>query len=605
MLKDKMLRLTLMIKKIFLTLFVFLFFCSASFAESFYIKNYDVGLKVDNTKKVHVTETIDAFFTRKSHGIFRDIPAPNAEVTNIEVSEKNKVTQSADKYSIQIGDANKYITGDHIYKISYDYRFLDNKNELYFNIIGTDWETNINRVSFKVEMPDKIEDEKTGLSIGRRGTEGFSEGEGQYKVTEKYVIGETLRNLDPKEGITIRIEVPQGYFVTNFASKQNISLYLMLLSTLACIILWFIYGKDEKPIPVVSFYPPEKMNALDVELAYNEGATTKGIVAMIVDLAQRGYLKITDNEDGFVIEKAKIYDGSDNDERTLINAIFNGVKLTATEQHLKKSTTFYKAVEKIIEEKNKERDKLYEPIDANKNIRKTMQYIIGFLGVVVAFACASFSLWNIFQGLLIAGLYLLVQWFIFLCVEDIRNKTLAVIVSNLIIIFPFYIGFLAMFETMLYAYPICILGYFCILLSTLCYDHMRKRSRQTLVTLGELEGLKKFIKTAEMNKLQMLVDENPQYFYNILPYAYIFDLSNKWIKKFENIVKPNYAWSSGTSFNNKEFIYFTKTMKQLSVPSYTNGGITYSSSSGSYHSHSHGGGGDSGGGGGGGGGHSW
>ena len=117
-----------MIKRFFLTLFVFLFLCFSAFAENFYIQNYDVDLKVDKTKTVHVTEIIDVYFTRSSHGMFRDISAPNAEVTNIQVSEKYKVLPEIDKYSIQIGDADKYVNGAHTYKISYDYKFFDNKN---------------------------------------------------------------------------------------------------------------------------------------------------------------------------------------------------------------------------------------------------------------------------------------------------------------------------------------------------------------------------------------------------------------------------------------------------------------------------------------------
>ena len=108
---------------------------------------------------------------------------------------------------------------------------------------------------------------------------------------------------------------------------------------------------------------------------------------------------------------------------------------------------------------------------------------------------------------------------------------------------------------------------------------------------GALQGLKKFIKTAEVSKLQMLADENPQYFYRILPYAYIFNISDKWIKKFESIVKPDMAWSSGTSFNEQEFMYFAKTMHKFSEPSYENGGITYSSGSGGGSHRSSGGGG--------------
>ena len=275
-----------MFRKLFLTLFVSIFFCLTAFAESFYINNYDVDIKVDNTKKIHVTETIDTNFQYKSHGIIRKIPAPNAEITNIKVdNDKFKTSQAGDKYSIKIGDPDKYLKGEHTYKISYDYIFLDNKDEFYFNIIGTEWQTDINHVTFRVEMPAPFDSTKTGLSIGKFGTKGFSEGEGKYSVSDKIITGETLRALGHREGVTLRIELPKGYFVYNLASKQNVSYALILLCTLICIIVWYIRGKDEQATPVLSFYPPEGANVLDVELYYNEEVSSKGVVAMIVDLA--------------------------------------------------------------------------------------------------------------------------------------------------------------------------------------------------------------------------------------------------------------------------------------------------------------------------------
>lgn len=594
-----------MIKKIIITVCVCLFFSLSAFAESFYIKNYNVDIKVDNTKKIHVTETIEAYFEYKSHGILREIPAPNAEISNIKVSEKHKNTQSGETYRIKIGNPDKYITGDHTYEISYDYNFLDNKkNEFYFNIIGTKWYTNINHVKFNVEMPYPFEEEKAGISIGKYGTQGFSEGEGRYIVSDKTVSGETLRVLEPKEGVTIRIELPKGYFVTNIVSKQNLSLLLILLCMFACIATWFIRGRDDRAETIISFYPPEGADVLDVELYYNEEVSPKGVVAMVIELAHKKFIKISDNKDGIVLEKLKEYDGSKEYEKTLIESIF-GDKQTITEKQLKRSTTFYKAVKKIISEKNGEREKMFEPEEYNKTPRKIMQYIIGFLGIVLSFVCASYNPFFIWKGLIIIGAAIFAQWFVYLTVCDAKRKNMIIFFINLIILYPAFLFCLAFFEVMDYVYLPASFGYWCLFVSTLSYYHLEKRKKEILSTVGRVEGLKRFIKTAELNKLQMLVEEDPQYFYNILPYAYIFNLTNKWIKKFETLVIPESDWCNGSEFKEKEFIYFLKRMDDLSYPSCDNGGISSSSGGSSFHFSSDGGGGYSGGGGGGGGGSSW
>ena len=42
----------------------------------------------------------------------------------------------------------------------------------------------------------------------------------------------------------------------------------------------------------------------------------------------------------------------------------------------------------------------------------------------------------------------------------------------------------------------------------------------------------KFIETAEKQKLESMVMDNPTYFYDILPFTYALGVSDKWIEKF-------------------------------------------------------------------------
>lgn len=97
---------------------------------------------------------------------------------------------------------------------------------------------------------------------------------------------------------------------------------------------------------------------------------------------------------------------------------------------------------------------------------------------------------------------------------------------------------------------------------------------------------------SEKSKLEVLITQNPSYFYEILPYAYALNVSDMWIKKFESISfaapiwypHDNYSTFDSSSFGN----FIQHTMNSVSSSS--------SSSSG---------GGSSGGGSGGGGGSSW
>lgn len=128
---------------------------------------------------------------------------------------------------------------------------------------------------------------------------------------------------------------------------------------------------------------------------------------------------------------------------------------------------------------------------------------------------------------------------------------------------------------------------------------------------GELMGLRDFIDTAERNRLQMLVDENPQYFYEVLPYAIVFGMSDKWVSQFEHIAIEAPDWYMAKSIKphhmvpqtvlNNMTANFDSTIKSA-VASASSSGGSWSWVGGMF---SGGGSSYSGGGGGGGGGGSW
>ena len=145
----------------------------------------------------------------------------------------------------------------------------------------------------------------------------------------------------------------------------------------------------------------------------------------------------------------------------------------------------------------------------------------------------------------------------------------------------------------------------CLLIMTFCLKYIPKRTEYGSEMYGKIKGFKRFLTTAEKEKLEEMVSSNPSYFYDILPYAYVLGITDKWIKQFENITISEPSWYSGTNFSYHTMDHFmNETMNSLnktmgSAPASTGG----ESSSGGSSSSS--GGGFSGGGSGGGGGSSW
>ena len=78
--------------------------------------------------------------------------------------------------------------------------------------------------------------------------------------------------------------------------------------------------------------------------------------------------------------------------------------------------------------------------------------------------------------------------------------------------------------------------------------------------LTKIKGFKNYLETVEKDKLETLVMQDPEYFYNILPYAYVLGVSDIWINKFETIsLKPPSWLDNSTTFDISSFDTFMNT----------------------------------------------
>ena len=573
----------------------------AARAENFYIENYEVYMRVSANKTVTVNEKISAVFTAPSHGIIRSIPRNGSKIYGISADEQFSADYGS-YVDIKLGDADTLVTGSKVYNIEYTQQLVDNKPEFYYNIIGTEWDVPIQHAAFKVIMPDTVDENKVGLSIGRYGTRGF-DGEGEYAVQDNVIWGQTRYVLQPGEGVTLRVEVPEGYFDTAAYDRMVKAVWVgLFICTFLAFVIWYLYGKDEHVTPVVTFHAPEEMNGVDAELIMNEKVTEKGLIALIVKLANDGYLKIDSKGKSFTLSDFQPYLGNNRDERELLLLLSSEADKDGkvTDKMLKTSALFYAGWNGLLE-------------DANKNKKKTRFYektsISGIFPSTVFLCLVGNVLLTVFSVLgyrIYADTLFLVAVVVFMLLMFFQ----AILKNNATVGSRLYMGMYALlFMIPLYGELMDYIsqnnttqvvgGLLCILITTVCYVEMLKPNIKGRLLKGKLLGLKKFIEVAEKERLEKMVEENPSYFYKILPYAYVLGISSVWIKRFEGIAMIPPVWASGPVYNLNSFDGFTRGFHSAVMPSIENGGISRSSTS------SGGGGGFSGGGFGGGGGRSW
>lgn len=581
--------------------------CAAALAESFYIDNYDIALNVNKNKSVAVIETLDVVFTRSSHGIIRDIPHPRgASITGIHVSAPFLASHQSDNLSLRIGDADRYISGHQRYEITYNYNYHDNENEFYHNLVGTRWNVPIYKVRFRIKMPSAINAEQAGLSIGRYGTQGF-QGGAKFTIDENdsLITGETYRVLHPGEGITFRVELPPGYFNRYIAWAKYLTLFaLALFTTLSCL-TWRKFGKEEPVISVVNFDMPKDISVLEAEVLYSEHATRTGLAAMLIELADQGYIVIENSpkaHDAFTIKKLRTYDGNELLEEQFMSALFRGNKDTITQNELADSHSYYLECSEILRQATARKEKIYEPSSRAPGISRLMLSFIVAILYCLLLCTSNFQLAPLLEFAPSYNALVLAAMPLFLIYRGWNQHT----GWGLTILTGYVMLDLISAEYLNSENGVWVLvAAICLLIVIICAINLPKRNRYGREFLGQMCGLKHYIKVAEKHQLELLASDHLEQFYRILPYAYILGVSNIWLNKIKTVIAAHPDLYEHANYNPYYVVRVVDIMKILSQPTYQNGGITRSSGGGFSGFSSGGGGGFVGGGGGGGGGSSW
>lgn len=612
-------------------IFTFFLFSLNCYANDYDITKYDVEIVVDEHNKYGIKENIDTYFNVSKHGIVRRIPLYNniirqdgtrernrVLISNVHVNEEFASSRENNNYVLKIGSADKTINGKHSYTISYDYDIgLDKNNkydELYFNIIGTNWDTDISNVTFKITMPKEFDASKLGFSYGEYGesnTDNIS-----YDVDGNVITGSFDGTLLAGEGLNVRMELPEGYFIRKSVGSSLLECWyyvIPILGVLISYLIWKKYGKDDQVVDVVSFYPPKNMNSLDVAFAKKGSVNSNDAVSLLVYLASKGYIKIVEDKKSkskFTIQKVKEYDGNNKEEELFFRGLFKKVWDSISSDELNES--FYLTINSILTKKNStaNRKEIFNSKSSNKRyilflfmlITSSLSTIIPALGYKLSDVIFSIIICNLIGivALIIVGIIYDNN-----CTKKGLNSALgfafffvlALAVANFTIIGFEYIYYDTVY---LIGFILCMV---CTYLIYFFYLIVTKRTEYGNKVLGEVNGFKKFLETAEKDKLESLVHDDPSYFYNILPYAYVLGVSDAWIKQFEGIaIAPPDWYESADTF---DYYRFNRSLNRTihsasrvmnSVPQSSGG----SSSGGGFS-----GGGFSGGGSGGGGGSSW
>ena len=603
------------------------------------ISSYDVRATLHENNTVEQTEVITVNFSEPRHGIYRSIPRTmqvgrRIDGENTVMEYHNKVqdisvqgapfdTADENGYTnIRIGDEDETVNGTQTYTISFTYSMpddrIDENDFLFYSVLGSEWGTTIDHFSFDVSFDKPLPEETLSDVKVYSGAFGGTDNALNvgYQLTAGRISG-TADNIAPNQAITLFADLPEGYF-TGERTVSPIPAYVLAALAIVLggyIVLRALATHSRKPVQTVEFYPPDGISSAEVGYIIDHAADEEDLLSLIPWWAQKGYLTIEEKPDkkgrkgkhsSLILHKQRalpedaphymqeLFDALFEDRRTIdlkrLNISF-AERLSAARSML--SSEFVGARE------------LYTG--------KVMPIVL-----LVA-ACLSFGGMlalssgiavekHLFQAIVSVGIFLVLGIFLWSrrFSSNFSGKKNTVLSAIVLVI---CLGVVAAAVTSCMddsVIPALLpwIAYAVMAAACLLVGRMTQPTAYNVDVSGRLMGLKHFIQTAEMPRLKLLLEENPSYYYDVLPYAMVFGLTDQWADQFKELSVQPPSWYMGSDpvFH---LWYFNTMMRDGIQKPIEHVQAAAAKEAASSSISSGGGGGFSGGGGGGGGGGSW
>ena len=541
------------------------------------IEAYSVDMTVYKDRKIEVKESITVTFL--DYGLsmyYRSLPTDGARYSNIvascegneafsyHVADNPDVDGFIDINCVGAADYGKTWTYDISYTMEQGADTVE--NGMTIDVVGFGWTVPLHNVTATVRLPESLVSYDVYTDIF--GTQTQNEvrksvsGDGktitlQADVLERYYSEKYYEYVT--SGITLEFTLPEGvlegYVETRMFTEDigNILLGACLTCLAAAALLIFTHNKREI-VTVVNVNPPEGMDPMKMGKFLDGVVNQEDATAMIYYFANKGYLRIdmTLEEDPELVScvrslpsDAPVY------EKTLFDGIFKKGNSLGSFKAVRVSECAESFYEAMLEAK------MQLPSHPTMYEKKSL---FGFIGGFILAALYG-VLTCLAMGNRVGGGYIYPVGFLFILpvlgfgvmgyfCENYRYKwskgkrmgmlaleaLLAAAFSALVI---FFVGRFIMTE---WEKLVLCLGVF-----GACFiaQGALTRTEEYANSIGDILGFKEFIVVTEEDKIAFMLEENPELYYDILPYAQVLGVTDEWTDKFKRLTVEPPSWYYG------------------------------------------------------------
>lgn len=548
-----------MIKKILYFCMLFFFVPLIINAQDIELVGYEATINVSKNRTASIEEKMNLYIINRTDifkktfdkgiNIYR---SDNSKLYNdiiIDNITSNSLKSIDSNSKSKIVNLNVTAKKDTIQEINLKYNYNLGKDkakeydEFYYNIISN-LDSIASDISFEIIFPKGTDIKNVEFAID--GKYNLSKDDVTCVIEDNIVTGYLNIMLEENQTFSVRVELPQGYFV-NTSDNFNYLSYLYLIFPLATLIViliyWFKFAKGNKVKRKYDYKPTNNFDPVEIGYLYKGLTEESDLITDLLYLANNGYLKIEENEDGYKLGKEnsfkfiklKEYEKNNAVQKLLFEGIFKNKDIVELKDIEYNYNSKIIDVKRMIDNKNN-RLKLFN-VDINKaklvsmimgaisiiilNIEPTKQLtgnilfvpLLSFImcfGLSVLFILNTKGIFKIILGTLFTG------GTIFISVSTIFNQT------QLLMIY--------------------LLELLMIIISVILYVKLPLRTKYGNNYLGQVEGFKLALLNMNQKQLQELLNENPNYFYDMAPYASVLGILNDWMSKGKGIIKTRPEW---------------------------------------------------------------
>jgi uncharacterized membrane protein YgcG len=553
--------------------------------DDYITTQFDVRAEAAENHTVHYTETITVDFIQQHHGITRYIPeAPETyRIENVTCNREEYSVESEDGDTrIRVGDRYTFLTGKQTYEISYDlvYRKDDSASAdaLSLDLLPTGWGTSIREATMELTMPKEVDPDSWRIYSGSYGDSARLSGSEAEISEDGRVIRISRSDLGKGTGVTAEAILPEGYWTgaPNWLTFNRVWPVILIVLAGTIVLLYFLFHRKREVVPTVEFYPPDDLTPAEIAYVANGSVNVTDIASMFLYFAAKGYLKIHEykkNQYELICVRHP-----DPTEKPFAIQLFEGmfqlsqysveetpaVRVGAKSESLSDAVTT--ALEMVNDQFHQKDHRVYR---GSSRFARGMIAILTIAVLVTVTAgrpaaAVQSGFWAAYRSL--RFLFGFVECALlcvgegFLCsaydrrYTDTRLKlksqtTAGMALCVIAAAMGFFMAAGMFLDPAIMDAASVRIGVKSILAGigtaavvaagVIGAIRVRSFTEHGADIYGKVIGFRQFIYDAEYARMKLLSDENPEYFYQILPYAYVLGMHTRFAKKFVKIPVPD------------------------------------------------------------------